>query len=110
MYDNVFSFPAQEVTLKYVFLSKLVKVRGMKNGQKAIFQHGKRTQIVALSSLKFSVHQMEKKLKISKTAVRNAIMKYQSEGIFIDKNGLADQGFPAAEKTSLCVRWLLALQ
>ena len=60
-----------------MFLSKFVKVGGMKNGQKAISHHGKRTQIVALSSLKFSVYQVEKKLKIKKTAVHNAIMKHQ---------------------------------
>ena len=41
-YDNVFSFPAQKVTFKHVFLSKLVKFIGVKNVQKAISQHGKR--------------------------------------------------------------------
>ena len=45
----------------------------------------KRAQIVTLSSLKFSVRQIEKKLKVSKTAVPNTITKYQNEVIFKDR-------------------------
>ena len=44
-----------------------------------------RDQIVTLSNLKFSVRQIAKKMKVSKTAVLNAIMKYQNEGVFIDR-------------------------
>ena len=54
------------------------------------------TLIVTLSNLKFSVHQITKKMKISKTAVHNAIMKSQNEGVFVEK-GLADLGLPPAE-------------
>ena len=45
----------------------------------------KRAQIVTLKNLKFSVRQIAKKIKISKTAVHNAIMKYQNEGVFINR-------------------------
>ena len=45
----------------------------------------KRALIVTLSSVKFSVRQIEKKLKVCKTAVHNAIMKYQNEGTFKDR-------------------------
>ena len=42
-------------------------------------------QIVTLSNLNFSVRQIAKKVKASKTAVHNAIMKYQNEGTFKDR-------------------------
>ena len=47
-----------------------------------------RAQTVTLSNLKFSVRQIAKKIKINKTAVKNAIMKYQNEGVFINRNSL----------------------
>ena len=56
--------------------------------------------------LKFSVRQMAKKRKVSKTAMHNAILKYQNEGIFIERKGLADQGLPPTEKIALCVSQL----
>ena len=54
-------------------------------GQKRSLSKKKRAEIVTLSSLKFSVGQIEKKLKVSKTAVNNAIIKYQNEGTFKDR-------------------------
>ncbi len=56
-----------------------------KIGKKQSLSKEKRAQIVTLSSLKFSVRQIEKKLKASKTAVSNAIVKYQNEGIVKDR-------------------------
>ena len=50
-----------------------------------ICQHGKTGSNRGLSSLKFSVRKIKKKLKVCKTDVHNAIMKYQNEGIFIDR-------------------------
>ena len=44
-------------------------------GKKRSLSTEKRAQIVILSSLKFSVLQIEMKLKVSKTAVHNAIVK-----------------------------------
>ena len=44
-----------------------------------------RAQIVNLSNLTFFLLQIAKMVKVSKTAVHNAIMKYQNEGAFIDK-------------------------
>ena len=49
-------------------------------------------QIVTLSNLKFFVRPISKKVKISKTAVHNAIMKYQNEGFSLTEKGLANQG------------------
>ena len=54
-------------------------------GKKQSVNTKNRPQIVTLSNLKFSVRQIAKKMKISKTAVHNAIMKYQNEGVFIDR-------------------------
>ena len=45
----------------------------------------KRGQVVTLSKLNFSVRQIAKKVKVRKTAVHNAIMTYQNEGIFTDR-------------------------
>ena len=47
-----------------------------------------RAQMVSLSNLKFSVCQTAKKMKVSKTAMLNAIMKYQNEGVFTDRKSL----------------------
>ena len=48
----------------------------------------KRVQIVTLRKLKFSVRQIAKKIKVSKTAMHNGIMKSQNEGVFIDRKSL----------------------
>ena len=53
-------------------------------GKKQSLSTEERAQIVTLSNLKFFVRQIAK-MKISKTAVHNAIMKYQNEDVFIDK-------------------------
>ena len=50
-----------------------------KMGTKQFFSTKERAQIVTLSNLKFSVRQIAKKMKVCKTAVHNAIMKYQNE-------------------------------
>ena len=44
-----------------------------------------RAQIVTMSNSKFFVGQIAKRMKVSKTVVRNAIIKYQTEAVFIDK-------------------------
>jgi len=54
-------------------------------GKKSSLSTEKRTQIVTLSNLNFSVHAIAKKVKVSKTAAHNAIMKYQNEGTFNDR-------------------------
>ena len=59
-------------------LNLLVK----KMGKKQFFNTEKQAQIVSLSNLKFFVHQITK-MKVSKTAVQNAIMKYQNEVILL---------------------------
>ena len=53
-------------------------------GKKPFFSREKRAQIVTLSNLNFSVREIARKLKVSKTAVHDAITKYQNEGIFTD--------------------------
>ena len=45
----------------------------------------KRAQIVLLNNLKFSVRQIARKMKVSKTAVHHAIMKYQNGSAFVDR-------------------------
>ena len=50
-----------------------------KMGKKQFFSTKERAQIVTLSNLKFSVRQIAKKMKVCKTVVHNAIMKYQNE-------------------------------
>ena len=52
-------------------------------GKKLSLSSEKRAQIVTLSNLKFSVREIAR--KVSKTAVHNAITKYQNEGIFTDR-------------------------
>ena len=51
-------------------------------GKKQSYSIEKRALIVTSSSVKFSVRQIEKKLNVCKTAVHNAIMKYQNDGFF----------------------------
>jgi len=76
----------------------------LKMGKETLLSTEKRAQIVTLSNSNFSVSQIAKKVKVSKTAMHNAIMKYQNEGTFKDRKGLADQEFPAAEMTVSCIR------
>ena len=54
-------------------------------GKKPSLSTEKRAQIVTLSNLNFSVREIAKKVKVSKTAVHNAIAKYQNKGIFTDR-------------------------
>ena len=54
-------------------------------GKKPSLSSEKRAQIVTLSNLNFSVREIARKVKVSKTAVHNAITKYQNEGIFSDR-------------------------
>ena len=79
-------------------------------GKKQSLSTEERAQIVTLRNLTFSVGEIAKNKKVSKTAVHNAIMKYRNEGVFIDKKGLADQGLPPTGNTALCVRQLLTPQ
>ena len=53
-------------------------------GKKGSLSTEKRAQIVTLNSIKFSLRQIEKKVKVSKTALHNTTMKYQNEGTFKD--------------------------
>ena len=57
-------------------------------GTKQSFSTKKQAQIVTLNNSKFSEHQIAKKMKASKTVVYNAIIKYQNEGVFIDRKSL----------------------
>ena len=59
-----------------------------KMGKKQSLSAEEQAQIVTLRNLKFSVRQIAEKMKVSKTAVYNAIMKYQNEGVFIDRKSL----------------------
>ena len=54
-------------------------------GKKLSLSSEKRAQIVIQSILNFSVREIARKVKVSKTAVHNAITKYQNEGIFTDR-------------------------
>ena len=54
-------------------------------GKKPSLSSEKRAQIVTLRNLNFSVFEIARKVKVSKTAVHNAITKYQNEGIFTDR-------------------------
>ena len=53
-------------------------------GTKPVISAEKRTQIVCLSTLKLSEREISKQMKVSKTAVNNAIKKFQNEGTFKD--------------------------
>ena len=54
-------------------------------GKKPSLSSEKRAQIVTLSNLNFSVREIARKVKVTKTAAHNAITKYQNEGIFTDR-------------------------
>ena len=54
-------------------------------GKKASLSVAQRAQIVAFSKMKLSERQIGNKLKVSKTAVHNAIQKFKNEGTFADK-------------------------
>ena len=54
-------------------------------GKKASLSIVQKAQIIALSKMKLSECQIGKKLKVSKTAVHNAIKNFKHEGIFADE-------------------------
>ena len=81
-----------------------------KMGKKQSLSTEEMAQIVTLNNLKFFVRQIAKKMKASKTAVHNAIMKYQNKDVFIDRKKSVRPGLPPVEKTTLCVRQLLTFQ
>ena len=70
-------------------------------GKKQSFITEERSQIVTLSSLKFSGRQIVKNMKIRKTAVYNAIMKYQNEGFFIDRKRFGQPKFTTSKEDRL---------
>ena len=53
--------------------------------KKQSFSMEERAQIVTLSNIKFSLGKIAKRMKVSKIAVHNAIIKYQNKSIFIDR-------------------------
>ena len=53
--------------------------------KKASLSIAQKAQIVALSKMKLSERQIDKKLKISKTAVYNVIEKFKNEVTFADR-------------------------
>ena len=53
--------------------------------KKASLSIAQKAQIVALSKMKLSERQIDKKLKISKTAVHSAIEKFKNEVTFADR-------------------------
>ena len=65
-----------QIVCKISFWSKSINLLIEKMGKKQSLSMEEWAQIVTLSNLKFSVHQIAKKMKLSKTAVHNAIMKY----------------------------------
>jgi len=75
----------KKVLAKTRFSHIQVNFKVLKMGKKSSLSNEKRTQIVTLSKSKFSVHAIAKKVKVSKTAAHNAIMKYQNEGTFINR-------------------------
>ena len=54
-------------------------------GKKASLSVARRAQIVAFSQMKLPERQIGNKLKVSKTAVHNAIQKFKNEETFADK-------------------------
>ena len=64
-------------------------------GKKQSVSTEERAKIVTLSNLKFSVRQIEK-MKVSKTAVYNAVMKDQNEGVFINRKNLISVYVPTS--------------
>ena len=54
-------------------------------GKKTSLSVTQRAQMVAFSKMKLSERQIGNKLKVSKTAVHNAIQKFKNEGTFADK-------------------------
>ena len=53
-------------------------------GKKPAISAEKRAQIVSLSTTKLSEHEISRQMKVSKTAVHNAIKKFQKVGTFMD--------------------------
>ena len=78
-------------------------------GKKPSLSTEKRAQIVTLTNSRLSVLHVEKKMKVGKTAVRNAVMKYQMK-VFQGQQRSADLQFSAKEKTALCIRCFVTLQ
>ena len=72
-----------------------------KMGKKQSFITEERSQIVTLSSLKFSVRQIAKNMKVRKTTVYNAIMKYQNEGFLIDRKRSGQPKFTTSKEDRL---------
>ena len=53
-------------------------------GKKPAISAEKRAQIVSFSKMKLLEHKISRQMKVSKTAVHNAIKKFQNEGTFKD--------------------------
>ena len=53
-------------------------------GKKAALSSEKRVQIVSLSTMKLSEREISRQMKVSKTAVHNAIEKFRKENTFKD--------------------------
>ena len=53
-------------------------------GKKAALSSEKRAQIVSLSTMKLSEREISRQMKVSKTAVHNAIEKFRKENTFKD--------------------------
>ena len=86
-------------------------------GKKRSFSTEKWARIVALSNLKFSVRQIEKKVKVCKIAVSNAITKNkikvfsinQSMILFLPKSALIENKFDSSgqKKETMAKRYTL---
>ena len=66
-------------------LTKSRKILGAKYRKKAFLSITQRAQIVALIKIKLYQRQIGEMLKVSKTAVHNAIEKFKNEGTFADR-------------------------
>ena len=74
-------------------------------GKKPTISAEKRAQIVSLSRMKLSEREISWQMKVSKTAVHNAMKKFQNEGNFKEsKRDQFIQGFPVAGMTVLSGR------
>ena len=73
-------------------------------GKKAALSSEKRAQIVRLSTMKLSEREISRQMKVSKTAVHNAIEKFRKETLLRTEKGQVVQGFPVAGMTVLSGR------
>ena len=80
-----FSFLLNKLFARLRFSQNQLNLLVENMGKNQSLSTEERAQIVTSSKLKFSVRQIAKKMKVNKTAVHKTIVKYQNEGVFIDR-------------------------